>query len=113
VVIERIPVNGMFKQGWRSLWCRRGIDGITSSYWRVAEGGRAGTVRRERTRGSARTMTGRGLCSSDLVSSSSDTRRGTTMGDSSFLTVKDTRVCQQENTCNDVEGVLLAIKGRD
>jgi hypothetical protein len=35
------------------------------------------------------------------------------MGDSSFLTVKDTRLCQQENTCNGVEGVLLVIKGRD
>ena len=47
---------------------------------------------------------GRALRSSDFVSSSSDSRRGTTMGDSSFLVIIDTRCCQQENTCCDEKG---------
>jgi hypothetical protein len=28
VVVGRVPVNGVLKWGWRSLWCRWVVDGI-------------------------------------------------------------------------------------
>jgi hypothetical protein len=57
VVIDGIPVNQFLKGCRQSFWCHWVVDEIASSYWQVVEGGQVSTVRRELTRGSARTMT--------------------------------------------------------